>query len=105
MAFKYRPGSMGAADAKVEKRIIIGITVVLTICLGLWAIPSELYTNYYFKRADTVAKILGFISAGGMYFFTWKWAADYEGKAIWLMVWLALTFALLSGFNFSLPNS
>ena len=104
MAFKYRPGSMGAADAKVEKRIIIGITIALTVCLALWAIPSNLYSHYYFKNAGTLAKVLGFISAGGMYYFTWKWMADYEGKALYLLVWLALTLALLSGFNFDLPK-
>lgn len=104
MKKSYRPGSMGAADAKMAKTAKIVLTVLFTLALLCWFIPSGLFSHYYFTNAGTVWKVIGFISSAAWYVWLWKLSEDFEGKPIIAFGWIALNLALLSGFTFNLPG-
>lgn len=88
---EFRPGSMGAAEAKTIKliRIIGGIVYALVLAV-IYLIPN--YQNSLQERAGAVLGILGFIFILISYFFLYFWEAisDKFGGWGWSLLGMAL---------------
>lgn len=106
----YRPGSMGAAEAKSTKKFFIGASVVVGIVILLFLLPIPTFFHRYFVRAAMIFKIIGIILSAGWFWFLWVKSADVAygkkdaatGVSILLLIWFALIVCSLGGFNFDL---
>jgi hypothetical protein len=115
---KYRPGSAGAAEEKMQKKGLIAFSIIMALIVLVWVIPSDHcssvvgFANYYFVNAGAAWKIIGFISVAVFYWFLWNRFLAIENAAgstipaqtIILFGWMLLNIVLLSGFDFDLPS-
>lgn len=110
MATQFRPGSMGAADEKDRKKVLIGAAVIyLFILLCFFAFPF--YTRDAARRAGAIPNIIGAILVVASYvglYFNHKLETKSSSNA-WLTVLLiagGLVLGMLTiiGFNFSLSG-
>lgn len=104
----YRKGSMGEADAKNNKIYLIALAVVYTLIVGTFFI-GDLYPHQWFMRTSFVFNFLGVASVIAWYgLLAISWTPFINDTVPQPRVWfsliglLALSVALLAGFNFSL---
>lgn len=92
------------AEQKSTRNWLIGATIVTGIVFLLFLLPFNTYLHHYFVNAGTAWKVLGVISYAAWLWFLWTKAFKIKSNpSLILIVWLILTFAMLGGFNFSLP--
>lgn len=107
---EYRKGSMGAADEKDRKKVLIGAAIIYAFILGCFFI-FPFYTRDVAKRAGAIPNIIGALlvvaSYAGLY-FNHKLEMKSSSNA-WLTVLLiagglVLGCLMMGGFNFNLSG-
>lgn len=102
----YRPGSMGAADEKSERRFVIGATIIGLVIAALYVIPNGFYFHQWYKEAGWGWNLAGHGVTGAWLWFVWKCLrqANAGPKESWpnivLVVGLAAIFFVYAGFSF-----
>jgi RsiW-degrading membrane proteinase PrsW (M82 family) len=103
----FRKGSMGAADEKDRKKVLIGAAVIYVfILLCFFVLPF--YTKDVAKRAGAIPNVLGTVfvlfSYACLYFENWfeskKTGNDW--RPILIAAFLILGLLTIGGFNFDL---
>lgn len=105
---KFREGSMGAADAKDRKKVLIGAAVIYAFILGCFFV-FPFYTRDIAKRAGAVPNIVGTLmvlaSYAGIYFnhkIEMKKSSNAWLTVLIIAVCLVLGMLMIGGFNFDL---
>jgi RsiW-degrading membrane proteinase PrsW (M82 family) len=108
METKFRPGSMGAAEEKDRKKVLIGAAVIyIFILLCFFVFPF--YTKDIAKRAGAVPNIIGVLlviaSYAGLYFNHKLETKSSSGAWVTVLLiagGLVLGMLFMGGFNFDL---
>lgn len=105
----YRPGSMGEADSKSNKRALIIFAVVFGVIALLFTLPIPLYPHQWFKAAGRGWQIFGVLGCISFYVFLATEYKDFiedtisQTKVIVILTAIMVaSIGCLAGWNFSL---
>lgn len=111
MTKKFRKGSMGAADERTAKLVLIVFSVIFAVIYSLFFFDiGGNFFHDYFLRASPWSKIVGIVLIGVQYFLMWVKLRDWNNETgsrfsveqYVLYLLTAVIMAFLGGFDFGL---